>query len=239
MSRPLPPRWSLSGVEPGAPAPAAGLLALALLALGLARVAGAQALTAQAQTWLESTLDRIERVRWLNRWQSPIWAVAVTAALFAVPAALHASDQVASMVVVTAGVVVLALAAMRARVAAARRAGLIARHRTWGPAVVFGAATAVFASWAPLPVVHVPRSVPRVHAAAPVALALLSVVLFLEAAALQLPVLRTLASAAIVTAASVLVPVPPPDGAELGATHLLAGAGIVGVALLLGLGVLS
>jgi cellulose synthase operon protein C len=135
------------------------------------------------------------------------------------------------------GVLLLALVAMRARSLVARRAGLTIRNESWGPGVAFGMATAVVAPWAPLPVARTTDDAPRVHAAAPVALALMGVVLFVESAAFQVPLTRSLAQAALIMVASTLVPVGPLDGAKLGRTGLLAGAGVVGAAVLVGLGV--
>jgi hypothetical protein len=54
---------------------------------------------------------------------------------------------------------------------------------------------------------------PRVPAAAPVALALMSVVLFVGSAALQVPLTRSRAQAALIMVASTLVPVGPLDDA--------------------------
>jgi cellulose synthase operon protein C len=124
-----------------------------------------------------------------------------------------------------------------ARTLVARRTGLTAHNESWGPGVAFGMATAVVAPWAPLPVARTTDDAPRVHAAAPVALSLVGVVLFVESVALQVPLTRSLAEAALIMVASILVPVGPLDGAKLGRTGLLAGAGVVGAALLVGLGV--
>lgn len=93
------------------------------------------------------------------------------------------------------------------------------------------------APWAPFPVARTTDDAPRVHAAAPVALALVGVVLFVESVAFQVPLTRSLAQAALIMVASTLVPVGPLDGAKLGTTGLLAGAGVVGAAVLVGLGV--
>ena len=238
VSRPLPPGWSLSRIHTGTPVPAVGVLAAVLLALGLARLAGSSAHADVAKAWLESTLDRLGRVRWLDRLQHPGWAVAVTAAVFAVPAAVSAQDPIGTVITVTAGTVLLAFIAMRVRLAAARRAGVTAEHRSWVPGMAFGAVAAPFAPWAPLPVVKTSQDHPRVHAAAPLALAAIGIVLFVEATLIPLPALRALAGAAIVMVASVLVPLIPLDGARLGAAGLLAGAGLVGAVFLLSLGVM-
>jgi cellulose synthase operon protein C len=237
LSKPLPPGWSLAQLQRRALVPSAGLLAVLLLGLGLARVAGSGTRTELAQGWLESAAQRLERLPLMHRLHNPWWALAVTVLVFALPVVLHARGPVVDLGALAVGVLLLALVAMRARRLVARRAGLTVRNESWGPGVVFGMATAVVAPWAPLPVVRTTDDAPRVHAAAPVALALMGVVLFVESAAFQVPLTRSLAQAALIMVASTLVPVGPLDGAKLGKTGLLAGAGVVGAAVLVGLGV--
>lgn len=238
LSKPLPPHWSFSQLQDRSLAPATGLLAVLVLGLGLARVAGSGTQTELAQRWLESTVERLERLPLVNRLQNPSWALAVTVLVFALPVVLHARGRPVDVGALAVGVLLLALVAMRARTLVARQRGLAIHNESWGPGVAFGMATAVVAPWAPLPVVHTKDDVPRMHAAAPVALSLVGVALFVESAAFQVPLTRSLAAAALIMVASVLVPVGPLDGAKLGRTGLLAGAGVVGAAVLLGLGVL-
>jgi tetratricopeptide (TPR) repeat protein len=237
LSKPLPPGWSFAQLQDRLPVPSAGLLAVLVLGLGLARVAGSGTRTELAQGWLESAAQRLERLPLVNRLRNPWWALAVTVLVFALPVVLHARGRVVDLGALAVGVLLLALVAMRARSLVARRAGLTIRNESWGPGVAFGMATAVVAPWAPLPVARTTDDAPRVHAAAPVALALMGVVLFVESAAFQVPLTRSLAQAALIMVASTLVPVGPLDGAKLGRTGLLAGAGVVGAAVLVGLGV--
>jgi Zn-dependent protease len=54
---------------------------------------------------------------------------------------------------------------------------------------------------------------------------------------LHTPLLQSLAVAALIMAASALLPIGPLDGAHVGKKGVLASAGIVGAALLVGLGI--
>jgi tetratricopeptide (TPR) repeat protein len=237
LSKPLPPGWSFAQVQERALVPSAGVLAVLVLGLGLARVAGSGTRSELAQGWLESAAQRLERLPLVNRLRNPWWALAVTVLVFALPVLLHVRGRLVDLGALAVGVLLLAVVAMRARTLVARRAGLTVHNESWGPGVAFGMATAVVAPWAPLPVARTTDDAPRVHAAAPVALALVGVVLFVESVAFQVPLTRSLAEAALIMVASTLVPVGPLDGAKLGRTGLLAGAGVVGAAVLVGLGV--
>ncbi|MEV6302972.1 hypothetical protein AB0M02_26390 [Actinoplanes sp. NPDC051861] len=224
LSKPLPGRWSLAGLPPLSPAPATGLLAVLVLGLTLARAAGAGA-QSSAQQWLETIVDR-----WplLGRLRHPAWALALTVTIFVVRGP-------ESPIFLAFGVLLLAMVALRSRAFVARRAGISLTQESWGPGMAFGALTAVFAPWAPLPVTRPASAVPRVHTVAPVALGLLALVLFLETAAFGVPVISALATSALVMVASVLVPVAPLDGAEIDKAGLVAGAGVLGAAVLMGL----
>ena len=188
---------------------------------GLARVAGSGTRTELAQGWLESAAQRLERLPLLNRLRNPWWALAVTVLVFALPVVLHARGRLVDLGALAVGVLLLAVVAMWARTLVARRTGLAVHNESWGPGVAFGMATAVVAPWAPLPVARTTDDAPRVHTAAPVALALMGVMLFIESAAFQVPLTRSLAEAALIMVASALVPVGPLDGAKLGKAGLL------------------
>jgi hypothetical protein len=71
--------------------------------------------------------------------------------------------------------------------------------------------------------------------AAPVILAALSAMLFVESVWLHTPVTEAWAVAALIMSASTLLPVGPLDGAQLGKAGVLAATGVVGGALLVGL----
>ena len=148
------------------------------------------------------------------------------------------------MVTYTAGVVVLALVAVGARVILARRNHIAATHESWSPALAVGLVTgAAGLPWAPLPVVKADgkadkKDSAKVHLAAPITLAVLSALLFAESAWLHTPVTQSWAVAALIMSASTLLPVGPLDGAQLGKAGVLAATGVIGGALLVGLGLI-
>ena len=105
---------------------------------------------------------------------------------------------------------------MRARQLTARAAGVALEQRTWSPAVAFGAVTAaVGVPWAPLPVARTADPAPAVHWIGPILLAGTALLLLVLAALLQVPLTRALGAAALVMAASMLVPIAPLDGAAV------------------------
>jgi tetratricopeptide (TPR) repeat protein len=81
------------------------------------------------------------------------------------------------------------------------------------------------------------RSV-RLHLAAPLTLAGLALVLFLESAWSRAPLTEAWAVAALIMCASVLLPVGPLDGTQLGRAGVAVSAGVIGTALLFALGLL-
>jgi Zn-dependent protease len=93
--------------------------------------------------------------------------------------------------------------------------------------------------WAPLPVVRADgEDNPRLHLAAPLTLAALSLVLFVESAWLHVPITQAWAVAALIMSASTLLPIGPLDGAHVGKAGAAAATGVVGGALLVGLGLI-
>jgi cellulose synthase operon protein C len=66
LSKPLPPRWSISQLPQPVPAAAAGLLVLVTLGLGLARATGHGGSTLAAQ-WLDPLSDRLQSAPVLRR----------------------------------------------------------------------------------------------------------------------------------------------------------------------------
>ena len=84
-------------------------------------------------------------------------------------------------------------------------------------------------SWAPLPVLGAKAS-PRLHWAAPAALAVVAVPLVVATAWSDIPLTRSLATAALIMAASLLTPIKPVDGGAIAAAGGAA-AGITGIAL--------
>jgi cellulose synthase operon protein C len=238
LSKPLPPGWSISQLQRPAPAAAAGLLALVMLAFGLARATGHGGGTLAAQ-WIDPLSDRLRSAPVLRRLHHPAWAMAATAASFLF-AYLRRGAGPTEVVAYTAGVAVLAFLAVAARMAVARRQSLTITHETWPPALAFGlVAGAIGLPWAPLPVVRTDsEDSKKVHLAAPITLAALSVLLFVESAWLHTPVTQSWAVAALIMSASTLLPVGPLDGAQAGKAGALAATGLVGGALVVGLGLI-
>ena len=78
----------------------------------------------------------------------------------------------------------------------------------------------------------------KVHLAAPLSLAALSALLFVESAWLHTPLTESWAVAALIMSASTLLPVGPLDGAQLGKAGILAATGVLGGALVVGLGLI-
>jgi cellulose synthase operon protein C len=78
----------------------------------------------------------------------------------------------------------------------------------------------------------------KVHLAAPIALAALSGLLFVESAWLHTPLTQSWAVAALIMSASTLLPVGPLDGAQVGKAGVLAATGLIGGALLVSLGLI-
>jgi tetratricopeptide (TPR) repeat protein len=240
LSKPLPPGWSISQLQRPAPAVAAGLLALVMLAFGLARATG-HGSGALATQWIDPLSGRLRSVPVLRRLDHPGWALAATAVSFLF-AYLRRGAGPAETAAYTAGVIVLAFLAVTARTVVARRQNLTITHKTWPPALVLGIVTgAIGLPWAPLPVVRTDnkdKNSKNVHLAAPIALAALSGLLFVESAWLHTPLTQSWAVAALIMSASTLLPVGPLDGAQIGKAGVLATTGLVGGALLVSLGLI-
>jgi cellulose synthase operon protein C len=240
LSKPLPPHWSISQLQQPIPAAAAGLLAIVILGLGLARATGHGGSVLAAQ-WLDPLTDRLQSAPVLRSLHNPGWSLAATAASFLFAYLRRGADP-AEVVAYVAGVLILAFLAVGARVVLARRRHVAITQETWSPGLAFGLVTgAIGLPWAPLPVVRADGEdnlKVKVHLAAPVTLAVLSALLFVESAWLHTPVTESWAVAALIMSASTLLPVGPLDGAQLGKAGVLAAAGVLGGALLVGLGLI-
>jgi hypothetical protein len=79
---------------------------------------------------------------------------------------------------------------------------------------------------------------PPLHLTAPITLAALSLMLFLESVWLHTPIAQAWAVAALIMSASTLLPIGPLDGAHVGKAGVMATAGVVAGALLIGLGLI-
>jgi tetratricopeptide (TPR) repeat protein len=238
LSKPLPPQWSFSQLQRPAPAVAAGLLAIAGLGFGLARAAAKGSNNSASQVL--QIVERFESAPGLKRFHHPGWGLAATAATFML-AALHRESGLTEIVASGIGALILAAAAMSARAALARRRGLTIAHSSWPPGLVLGLVTGAFGlPWAPLPVVRTDTDEddPGLHLLAPCLLAGVSLLLFVESAWLHTPITQTWAVAALIMSASTLLPIGPLDGAHVGKAGIAAGAGVVGGALLVSLGLI-
>jgi predicted Zn-dependent protease len=238
LSKPLPPRWSISQLQRPAPAAAVGLAAIVLIGFGLARASGRGG-SAVAGQWLDPVSERLRSMRWPRRLSHPGWALAATIATF-LPGYLRRAPAPVAVVAYAVGVLVLAAAAMAARSAVARHRGIKIAQSSWPPALVLGLVTGAFGlPWAPLPVVRADgKDNPRLHLAAPLTLAALSLLLFAESAWLHTPLTQAWAVAALIMSASTLPPIGPLDGAHFGKAGIAAGVGVAGGALLVGLGLI-
>ena len=238
LSKPLPPRWSISQLQRRAPVAAAGLLALVMLGLGLARATGHGGSTLAAQ-WLDPLSDRLQSAPLLRKLHHPGWSFAATAASFLF-AYLRKGAGLAEVTAYTAGVIVLTALAVGARVLLSRHLRIAITQESWPPGLAFGLVTgAAGLPWAPLPVVRTNgKDNVKVHLAAPIALAVLSALLFVEAVWLHTPITQSWAIAALIMSASTLLPLGPLDGAQLGKGGILAAAGVIGGALLVSLGLI-
>ncbi len=238
LSKPLPPSWSISQLPQPVPVAAAGLLVLVTLGLGLARSTGHGGSVLAAQ-WLDPLSDRLKSAPLLRRLHHPGWALTATAASFLF-AYLRKGAGPTEVIAYIAGVVVIALLAVGARVLLARRRHIAITQESWPPALAFGLVTgAVGLPWAPLPVVRADgKDGAKVHLAAPITLAVVSALLFVESVWLHTPVTESWGVAALIMSASTLLPVGPLDGAQLGKAGVLAATGVVGGALLVGLGLI-
>jgi Zn-dependent protease len=239
LSKPLPPEWSLTQTQKPAPIVAMGLLTIVLLGLGLMRSTGHGG-TDLAGRLLDPVSERLDRIAILRRVRHPAWAVAATVIAFVLAMARQEKDF-AYLTAYVLGVVVLGCIAMEARLVIARTQRSSLCQQSWTPGIVFGIVTgAVGLPWAPLPVVQTAdtseSATRKVHLAAPIMLTSLSLLLFVESVWMNIPLSHSLAVASLIMAASTLLPVGPLDGAKVGRAGLIAATGVIGGALLVGLG---
>lgn len=236
LSKPIPPRWSLAQTQKAAPIATAGLLGVVVLGVGLAR-ASSQRGGDLAKRWLDPIIKRQSNIRgpaWLRR---PIWALGATVVSFSL-AYLRHIGSLTEIVAYSLGIMLMAGAAMYARVAVAAQAKVSAAQTSWLPGMLFGLATgAIGTTWAPLPVAKADPKSQRLHLAAPFTSAVLAIMLFVESAWLNVPLSQSFAVAALIMAGSMLVPVEPLDGANVGKAGAVGAAGVIGGAILVTLGI--
>jgi tetratricopeptide (TPR) repeat protein len=231
VSRPIPPEWSFAASQRQAPAKTVGLVALLVAAFTLSRSLSSRGSgRSLAETWL-APLDRASgRLTFLRRLGHPAIAIAATLLVFLAPLARDPGGGLTAAVAGAVGLCVLIAVALRGRSLVARREPDADGQRTWPPGLAFGlGGAAAGITWAPLPVLGAQAS-PRLHWAAPAALAVVAVPLVIATAWLDIPLTRSLAAAALVMAASLLTPVKPVDGGAIAAAGGTA-AGLTGIAL--------
>ena len=225
VSRPLPPEWSFAESQKRAPAKTVGLVAILLAAFTLSRALGSGSGRALAETWLAPLGRATERFTFLRVLGHPAIAIAATLLVFVAPLARDPSGGVTAAIAGVLGLCLLLAVALRGRSVAGG-----GEQRTWPPALAFGlGGAAAGVSWAPLPVLGEKAS-PRLHWAAPAALAVIAVPLVIATAWSDIPLTRSLATAALIMAASLLTPIKPVDGGAISAAGGTA-AGITGIAL--------
>lgn len=257
LSKPLPPGWTFARQSRPAPLAAVGLLATVTLAFGLAR-GTSRGGASLAEQWLEPISERLDHTPGRRLLRNPLWAVAATVATFLLQFWRQPLDgwQYAAYGI---GVVLLTAVAMAARRLVARQVRASITQVSWAPGLLLGLITgAAGLPWAPLPVIDPPerpagdgqperpagddqperRNSQAIHLAAPLTLVGVALVLFIESVWLGQPLTHGLAVAALIMGASTLLPIGPLDGAHVGRTGLVAGAGIVGGALLVSLGMI-
>lgn len=236
LSKPIPPQWSLAQTQKGAPAASIGLLAIAMAGLGLARASGGKG-GELAKQWLDPITERFKRVR------APVWAdraavgVIVTAVAFLLTF-LRQSGSATDFVAYGTCIVLLVGMAYSARVVVAARRDVDLTQNSWTPGLALGLVTgAIGTPWAPLPVAQTGAEAKAVHLAGPLTLAAFSLALFIEVAWFDVPLTGALAIAALIMTSSMLLPVKPLDGANLGGAGVVAAAGVTAGAILVALGI--
>ena len=165
LSKPLPPEWGLSQSQERAPVAAAGFALALILGLRLARSLAGQGTASDAGRRLyEAVRTWIDRIPAALRLPRAAIAVLATITVFLLPMLLSGPPNVTAVVLLVLGTGLLIVVVLRARVLAARRAGVELEQRTWSPAVAFGlVAGALGAPWAPMPVARTSQPSAVVH----------------------------------------------------------------------------
>lgn len=237
LSRPLPPRWSLSHVERRTPAVSVGLLAVVLVVVRAFQNAGSAG-AGQGAKWLDLIGGRLGRIRLPKVARHPVWAVCATVLTFCLPYVVGNFPGTAELSALAIGVLILSALVMVSRLVATRGESVRTANQTWPITLVVGpVASLLGAPLAPVPTVRGGGAAyRRLHAAAPLTVGILAAVLLSEAAALGIPLTHSLAACALIMAGSLLVPIRPVDGAFLKGGAVVAGLGVAGGAVLLTLG---
>ncbi|NTY60900.1 tetratricopeptide repeat protein [Mycolicibacterium sphagni] len=236
LSKPLPAKWSLAQTQRAAPAASIGLLTAVLLALGLARATGNQG-GDLAKQWLEPLGDRLNRIRG-PKWLQRVSVGVIGTVLAFVFTYLRQATSATEITAYALGVTFIAGVALYARTIVAARRGIPVTQSAWPPGIALGLVTGAIGSpWTPLPVTKTATNSRRVHLTAPLVLGGLSLLLLAMAAWLNVPITLALAVAALIMAGSMLLPIEPLDGANLGKSGVIAATGVIAGAVLIALGV--
>jgi hypothetical protein len=179
----------------------------------------------------------------INKIRGPSWiqraavGMVVTVIAFLL-AYLRRAGGVTEVVAYCAGVVLLGGLAYLAREAIANRQAVGVAQSSSTPGLALGLVTGALGTpWAPLPVAQTDTESRHVHLAGPLALAALSLALFIEFAWLDVPLTGAFAVAALIMTSSTLLPIKPLDGANLGGAGAVAATGVAAGAILVALGV--
>jgi tetratricopeptide (TPR) repeat protein len=242
LSKPLPANWSFTTIEKRPPTRNLGIVLLLVAVMQIGRaLAGSQGFGADAAQWfLKVAGSLLRRLPGRMAFTSASVAVLACGAVFLLPLLRSGSSNLVEVVLLLIGVGAILTAVSRGRVLAARRYDATLEQQGWGPAIVVGLAAALIgAAWAPLPVVKSDREAPAIHWIGPCIGAGIAVCLLILSVLLEVPMARTLAGAALVMTASMLVPIKPLDGGVVAAGKAGNAASLAllggGLFLLLGL----
>jgi hypothetical protein len=174
---------------------------------------------------------RLSRLPWLARRRHPGWAVLATLIAFLIPVVWHGDLDLVTTISYAVALVGIVSAV---RTLAARRSGARVMERSWGPGLLLGMASGlVGVPWAPLPYVRTARRARTlVHAAGPLLLTGLAAAMVVQEWWFPVPLSRSIATAALIMAASSLPPLKPLDGAFLGKGTAALGFGAIALGLL-------
>ncbi|MGH2854153.1 MAG: tetratricopeptide repeat protein, partial [Solirubrobacteraceae bacterium] len=217
LSKPLPPNWSFTTIEKQRVAGSLGLVLLLVAALQLGRaLAAGQGGDAKATEWLLQAAQTLSR-RLPGRGALAPAAVAVATSLlvFLLPLLRSGNASVVEATLLLLGVGAVIAAIYRSRVLVARRREIALTQRGWRPAIAVGVvAAALGIAWTPLPIASTggDGEAAAVHWIGPIVATAIALALLVLSALLHVPIAQTLAGAALVMAASMLVPIKPLDG---------------------------
>lgn len=216
ISKPLPPNWSFTTIEKRPLAGSLGLVLLLVAALQLGRaLTGGQGGGAKAAEWLlQATQTLSRRLPGHGALAPAAVAVASTLLVFLLALLRSGAANLVEVTLLLLGVGAIIAAIWRSRVLVARRREIALTQRGWPPAIAVSMVAAVLGiAWAPLPVASADGdAAAAVHWIGPVVATAIALALLILSTLLHVPIAQTLAGAALVMAASMLIPIKPLDG---------------------------